>query len=165
MAPDHGDHAQGYLEKYSLMNLIKGFVIDRGTDWRLRGSVVAHSRAFPERTGGLAGTTRGFGKFLQYQLRPDSMLFNNTTRQLFYTPERTQCGRPISMTLGWHIGTAEDVRFFYKEGGCGGFHCMMRVYPPSGIATVVMTNATGFDVRGPMDAIDPRCLPSAERRP
>ena len=93
------------------------------------------------------------------------MLFNNTNRQLFYTPERTKDGTAIPLTLGWHIGAAEGVRFFYKEGGGGGFHCMMRVYPACGIATVVMTNATGFDVRGLLDAIDCRFLPSAERRP
>jgi hypothetical protein len=27
-------------------------------------------------------------------------------------------------------------RFLYKEGGGGGFHCLMRVYPVPGVATV-----------------------------
>jgi hypothetical protein len=58
------------------------------------------------------------------------------------------------MTLGWHIGSYEGARFFFKEGGGGGFHCMMRLYPASGVATVVMTNATGFDVRRLLDTID-----------
>lgn len=56
------------------------------------------------------------------------------------------------MTLGWHIGDLDRTRFFYKEGGGGGFHCMMRVYPGDGIGTVVMTNATGFGVRRLLDA-------------
>ena len=35
---------------------------------------------------------------------------------------------------------------------------MMRVYPGDGIGTVVMTNATGFDVRGLLDEIDARSI-------
>jgi hypothetical protein len=58
------------------------------------------------------------------------------------------------MTLGWHIGDLEGTRYYYKEGGGGGFHCMMRLYPEDGIGTVVMTNATGFDVRQLLDTLD-----------
>lgn len=58
------------------------------------------------------------------------------------------------MTLGWHIGDRDARRFFYKEGG-GGFHCMMRLYPGDGFGTVVMTNATGFDVAKLLDVTDP----------
>lgn len=58
------------------------------------------------------------------------------------------------MTLGWHVGERDGTRFFYKEGGGGGFHCMMRLYPSDGIGTVVMTNATGFDVRGLLETAD-----------
>ena len=35
-------------------------------------------------------------------------------------------GRPIPMTLGWHIGNG--TAYFFKEGGGGGFHSEMRVY-------------------------------------
>jgi hypothetical protein len=65
------------------------------------------------------------------------------------------------MTLGWHIGTLRGRRVLYKEGGGGGFHCMMRLYPDEGVGTVVMANATGLDVRRVLDEIDPQFLPSA----
>ena len=100
--------------------------------------------------GGLVGTASGFGKFLQDQLRERSVLLNDPTRHLFYAPQQTTRGTPVAMTLGWHIADLVGTRFFYKEGGGGGFHCMMRVYPGDGIGTVVMTNATGFDVRAPL---------------
>jgi len=58
------------------------------------------------------------------------------------------------MTLGWHLGALQGVNFLYKEGGGGGFHCMMRVYPASRVASVVMTNATGFDVGGLLNKLD-----------
>ena len=62
------------------------------------------------------------------------------------------------MTLGWHVGAAGGSPFFFKEGGGGGFHCMMRVYPAARIASVAMANATGVDVRGLLDRMDPLFL-------
>ena len=101
------------------------------------------------------GTATGFGKFLQDQLRPSSVLFDDATREHLYRPERLNDGREVEMTLGWHVGRAGSERFFFKEGGGGGFHTMMRVYPEAGIASVVLTNATTFDVRGLLDTVDP----------
>ena len=153
---DPAHHATGYLEKYSFMNLARGFLIDRNLigdysgQWlEIRGHYL-NGPAF----GGLVGNARGFGKFLQDQLRERSVLLNDTTRKLLYTPQRTMRGTPVAMTLGWHIGDLEGTRYYYKEGGGGGFHCMMRLYPEDGIGTVVMTNATGFDVRQLLDTLD-----------
>ena len=159
-SPNDGDSAKGYLEKYSLMNVLKSLLIDRaligsyeGRWLHIRGHYL-NGPAF----GGLVGTARGFGKFLQDQLHPQSRLFGATARQLLSTAARTTSGSEIAMTLGWHIGALDGARVLYKEGGGGGFHCMMRVYPSSGIATVVMTNATGFDVSGFLDRSDRRFL-------
>ena len=153
---DPAQHAVGYLEKYSLMNLAKPFLMDRALigdysgSWLEIRSHYVNGPAF----GGLVGSARGFGSFLQDQLRPRSALFNESTRRLFYSPQETNDGTLVAMTLGWHIGELDGARFFYKEGGGGGFHSLMRLYPAEGIGTVVMTNATGFDVRGLLDTID-----------
>ena len=153
---DPSRHATGYLEKYSFMNLAKRFLIDRDLIGDYSGrwlDIRSHYLNGPA-FGGLVGTARGFGTFLHDQLRERSVLLNATTRQLFHAPQQTTRGVPVAMTLGWHIGELDGMRFFYKEGGGGGFHCMMRVYPGDGIGTVVMTNATGFDVREILDTID-----------
>jgi hypothetical protein len=42
---------------------------------------------------------------------------------------------------------------------------MMRVYPASGIATVMMTNATGFDVGECLNTVDPQFLDVTVRHP
>jgi len=156
------DHAGGYLEKFSLMNLVKGWLIDsalvggyEGGRWLRIADHYPNGPAF----GGIVGTARGFAAFLQDQLRPHSRLFGDATRSLFYEPQRTRDGRSIAMTPGWHVGSVNGDRFFYKEGGGGGFHCMMRLYPATRLAAVVMTNATGFDVRRLMDTIDPKLQP------
>lgn len=153
---DPSHHATGYLEKYSLMNLARRFLIDRelvgeySGRWLAIRSHYLNGPAF----GGLVGTAGGFGKFLQDQLHRRSVLFNDLTRQLFYTQQQTTRGIPVPMTLGWHIGHNDGAAFFYKEGGGGGFRCMMRLYPGNGIGTVVMTNATGFDVRKLLNTVD-----------
>jgi CubicO group peptidase (beta-lactamase class C family) len=156
-------HATGYLEKYSLMNLAKGFLIDRELIGDYDGRWLRIQSHYPNGPafGGVVGTTRGFGTFLQDQLRPHSVLLSDTTRTLFYAPQQTRQGTPVAMTLGWHIGDIEGTRFFYKEGGGGGFHSMMRVYPASGVATVIMTNATGFDVGTCLNIVDPGFLRAA----
>jgi len=164
---DPAHHATGYLEKYSLMNLAKGFLIDRDLIGDYSGrwlEIQSHYLNGPA-FGGLVGTASGFAKFLQDQLRERSVLFNDTTRHLLYAQQQTVRGTPVAVTLGWHIGDLDGTRFFYKEGGGGGFHCMMRVYPGDEIGTVVMTNATGFDVRRLLDTIDASFIRSRQAQP
>lgn len=154
--PDSANHATGYLEKYSFLNLAKRLVVDGKFIGHYEGrwlEIVAHYVDGPA-FGGLVGTARGFGTFLQDQLRSRSKLFRDDTRALLYRSVRTTKGAEIPMTHGWHIESLDDARYFYKEGGGGGFHCMMRLYPERGIGTVAMTNATTFDVGALLDRLD-----------
>ena len=159
--PDPARHATGYLAKYSFMNLAKRlfidpeFIGDYEGRWLRIESHYLNGPAF----GGLVGTARGFGRFLQDQLRPKSVLFDEATRNLFYAPQRTTAGAPVPMTLGWHVADLRGVRFYYKEGGGGGFHDEMRIYPAQGVATIVMTNATGCDVKRCLNTVDRELLP------
>jgi len=154
--PDESRHANGYLKKYSLMNLVKGFVIDRrflGSyegHWLRLNSHYLNGPAF----GGLIGTSRGFSRFLQDQLRTESSLLVRESKRLLETRQTDGAGRPIPMTLGWHVGESHGAAYFFKEGGGGGFHCEMRVYPKRGIATVVLANSTNFSSTGFLDRID-----------
>lgn len=154
--PDEFRHANGYLKKYSLMNLVKGFVIDRtflGSyegHWLRLNSHYLNGPSF----GGLIGTARGFSRFLQDQLRAESSLLGLETKRLLETRQTDGAGRLIPMTLGWHVGETHGVAYFFKEGGGGGFHCEMRVYPTRGIATVVLANSTNFRSTGFLNRID-----------
>ena len=162
---DPANHATGYLEKYSVMNVVKRLLIDRKLIGHYSGrwlAIRSHCLNGPA-FGGLVGTAKGFGMFLQDQLRARSALFGDDTRRQFYAQQQTTRGTPVPMTLGWHIGNLNGQRFFYKENGGGGFHCMMRLYPCGRVGTVAMTNATGFDVRRLLDTIDPAFLPESGR--
>ena len=131
---------------------------DRSRNWSATtagaGSRSAAIISTVRRSAASSAAARAFGVFLQDQLRPYSALFNDATRALFCEPQQTTGGHPIAMTLGWHIGNLDGQRFFYKEGGGGGFHCMMRLYPTRGIGSVVMSNATSFDVANLLNTVD-----------
>lgn len=161
--PDPAHHASGYLEKYSFMNLAKGFLIDRALVGEYAGRWLRIEPHYPNGPafGGIVGTARGFARFLEDQLQPHSRLLDDATRALLYTVQRTTGGTAVPMTLGWHVGELNGMRFFYKEGGGGGFHAMMRVYPTQGVASVVMANATGFDVKRCQNAVDREFLRTA----
>jgi len=157
---DGTPHANGYLEKYSFMNLIKGLVIDPSYIGPYEGRwlrIEPHYLNGPA-FGGLVGSARGFAKFLLDQLQPGSAILDASGRALFYTQQQTTRGNPIPMTLGWHVGRLGRVPFFFKEGGGGGFHCEMRIYPAPGVGTVVMTNATAFNVKRCLNALDRQLL-------
>jgi CubicO group peptidase (beta-lactamase class C family) len=145
--PDPAQHANGYIAKYSLMNLVKGFVIDRKFlgeyegKWLLLKNHYLNGPAF----GGLLGAARGFSRFLQDQLRTESILIGQETKRLLETRQTDSAGKPIPMTLGWHIGEVDGAVYFFKEGGGGGFHSEMRLYPTKGIASVVMVNSAEFN--------------------
>ena len=156
------DHARGYLEKYSLMNVFARMFVDRqfigsySERWLELYPHYLNGAAF----GGLVGTAGGFAKFLQDQLGRHSMLFEASTRSEFYAQQQTTEGAAVPASLGWQVGTLKGTRVFYKEGGGGGFHCMMRLYPDCGVGTVVMTNATVFNVRRLLDTLDPLFFPA-----
>ena len=154
--------ASGYLEKYSFINAIKGWLIDRTLVGRYSGAwlhIHEHYLNGPA-FGGLVGSAGSFARFLQDQLRDQSRVLGDAGRRLFYEQQRTRDGRVIDMTLGWHVGATGRQRFYFKEGGGGGFHSLMRLYPERGIGTVLIANATRVDVHALLDQVDSR-LPRA----
>jgi CubicO group peptidase (beta-lactamase class C family) len=145
--PDASKHAKGYLKKYSLMNLIKGFLIDDKfigeyeSNWLHINDHHLNGPGF----GGLVITARGVAAFLRDQLKDSSVLMDKKTHELFFTRQKTTSGEFIDMTPGWHIGKLNETEYYFKEGGGGGYHAEMRIYPEQRIATVVIVNETSSD--------------------
>jgi len=158
---DRAEQASGYLERFSAINLMRPFLLDRRFTGEGAGRwlEIRPHRVNGPAFGGIVGSARGFATFLQDQLRGRSRVLGGRARALLYEPQRTPKGE-IPMTLGWHIGSLAAQRCYFKEGGGAGFHSMMRLYQAKGIATVLMTNATTFNVSKALDTVDALLLPA-----
>lgn len=116
-------HTRGYLRKYSMFNLLRRFFIGKefiGDDegrWLRINQHYLNGPAF----GGLIGTAHGFGRFLQDQLRPESVLFSPETKRQFEMQQTDGAGRAIAMTLGWHIRASRGQVIFSKRVAEAGF--------------------------------------------
>lgn len=127
--PGPEGRAHGYLEKYSLLNLVRPLLTDPGMAagyegrWLRIEDHYVNGPAF----GGAVGTATGFCKLVRH------------------------LGRHGDARLGW----TERGALVEKEGGGAGFHSLMRLCRVSQTGSVVMSNATGFDVHGFLDEAGP----------
>ncbi|MHA2062131.1 MAG: serine hydrolase domain-containing protein, partial [Candidatus Sifarchaeia archaeon] len=90
--PDSANHAKGYMAKdffIQFQNLVDEELIGEaeGT-WIHFKNHYLNGPAF----GGLVGSANSFSKFLQDQLRKESVLFSNETKTLFYTQQKNSAG-------------------------------------------------------------------------
>ena len=138
------------------MNLLKSFLIE-GTTWgEYEGSwlhinnVYLNGPAF----GGAIGSAKAFSRILQSLLSETSVLLGSNVKQHLYSQEKTNSGKEVDMTLGWHIGELNEMKYYFKEGGGAGFHSEMRIYPDANLASVLMVNRTSFNTRKQLSNLD-----------
>lgn len=137
-------HACGHLKRLSILGLLMPFmmsgdVLGKPARGRKRFKpVYMNGPAY----GGLIGTARAFGKFLQDQLQPESILFSNETKALFFSEQTDNRGRRVETTLGWHRGALLDTPYYGKPGGGPGFQSNLRLYPEKEIGSVWLANET-----------------------
>jgi D-alanyl-D-alanine carboxypeptidase len=155
ITPD-SNHAKGYLKKFTFLNLFKSFVMDSKyfgeyeDGWLHIENHYLNGPAF----GGIVSSAKAISAFLRDVLRSESVLFSAETKMLFLKQQKNNDGKYIEMSLGWHIKTFNNIKYYFKEGGGGGFHCEMRIYPSQNIASVVIANNTSFDAGGFLNDVD-----------
>ena len=66
------------------------------------------------------------------------------------------------MTLGWQVGDVEGSEYYFKEGGGGGYHCEMRIYPAQRLASLIMVNRTVFNSRKFLNTLDKEFVPASD---
>lgn len=153
---DRSRQAKGYLARRSFMNLLKRFLVDGKLIGKNEGRWVhildnyVNGPAF----GGLVATARGISVFLQDQLAERSVLLSPQTLRLLYSQQRAAEQGLVAMTLGWHIGKLDGYRYYYKEGGGGGYHGEMRIYPERNLGSVIMVNETSSSSVQSQDTAD-----------
>jgi len=157
-------HAQGYLPYWSFMNFLKGFLVDDEFIGERQGPWVHVRDSYVDGPayGGLVASARTLARLLQDLLADDSRLLGKQARALLFERQLGTGGKPVEMTLGWHVGELGGVAFLFKEGGGAGFHGEQRLYPAAGVASVVIANNASFDVKGFLGELDREFLQRVE---
>ena len=156
---DSHRHAAGYQKLLSPVGLFVYFTVNkRLLDSTDHGYLRFHPVYMDGPAyGGLICTASGLARFLQDTLRPSPRLFSSDTRELFFTPQHTNDGKPSGMTLGWRAGDLQGEPYFGKAGGGPGFESNARIYPRLGIGTVWLANHSGVnerDIHNLSDSLD-----------
>jgi CubicO group peptidase (beta-lactamase class C family) len=154
---DNKDHAKGYQKQASLTNLLLGFLIDKRKymdetegKWKPFKSYYLNGAPY----GGLIGSKRGFVKYIQELLKPDSRLISKDYKKLLFIENITSTGKPTGMCLSWYCGKLNGNKYFSHAGGGGGYYCEIRIYPELGIGSVIMFNRTGMTDQRFLDKAD-----------
>jgi D-alanyl-D-alanine carboxypeptidase len=151
------NQAVGYQKKWSLMNLLLGFFIDKskfmgeGTSvWKPYKPYYVNGASY----GGLIGTPFALVKYAQALLNEQTGLLNSESRKLLFTENLTREGEPTGMCLAWFRGMLNGQEYFSHAGGGGGYYCELRIYPKLGMGSVIMFNRTGVSDERFLDKVD-----------
>jgi CubicO group peptidase (beta-lactamase class C family) len=150
------NHAKGYLAAFSTMNVLKRLLLDRDVWGSYEGAWLRIRDVYPDGAsfGGAIGSAAAFSVLLRDLLKDGPVLLSKASKALLFEPAKSSSGRPVAMTLGWHIGRIEGQPYYFKEGGGAGFHCEMRMYPAQGLASVIMVNRTSFKSNAFLSRLD-----------
>ena len=150
-------HAKGYHKKWSFMNFVLGFLIDKSKymntekgKWNSFKDYYLNGASY----GGLIGTSNAFMIYLQELLKPNSKLISNEYKALLFKENLVNNNKPTKMCLSWFKGELNGNEYFTHAGGGGGYYCEIRIYPDLGIGSVVMFNRTGMKDERYLDKLD-----------
>lgn len=113
---------------------------DTTAGWKSFRPIYVNGAAY----GGLIGTPGAFISFAQDFLRPEGRLLSRAQRDEMFSENRLNNGKASGMCLGWFCSHLNGHRFVAHAGGGGGFYCELRVYPETGMGSILMTNRSGF---------------------
>ncbi|MFN7119868.1 MAG: serine hydrolase domain-containing protein [Saprospiraceae bacterium] len=104
--------------------------------------------------GGLIANAVGLQSFLRQLLHPTTSLLTSESRQLLFEEQRLANGKPSGKALGWFTGNLQGNSYVAHAGGGGGFYSEIRVYPTLGLASLLLTNVSGFSDQRRLDWFD-----------
>lgn len=154
---DKNTHAKGYQKRFSLLNGILGFFMDKSKfmgpsegKWKPFKDYYVNDASY----GGLVGNPDGFRKYIQELLKEDSKIISDEKKKLLFTENLTNSNKQTGMCLSWFKGTLKGQEYFAHAGGGGGFYCEIRIYPKINKGSVIMFNHTGVTDKRFLDKID-----------
>jgi CubicO group peptidase (beta-lactamase class C family) len=152
-----GDRATGYHPSRSLSSLLLGWLLDRrtftypaGPGWT--GFHPFYTNGLPY--GGLLASAESLAAYLRALLPGNATLLGEQSRRELFTGQLLRNGKPGGMALGWFTGKLGNHAYLHHAGGGGGFYCEARIYPDAGLASLLLTNKTGFSDARHLDRFD-----------
>lgn len=146
------DRATGYQEKWSFNGLAARFMVDG----RFIGETVDGSWALRPFTvdgapyGGLNGPADCLLHFARMILKDgegeNGRVLATSSVHAMLKPAPLRDGKPSAFGLAWRLGTIDGEPYAEHEGGGGGFHAELRLYPRKGYAVAVLANETSAPV-------------------
>jgi len=153
---DPSFHAKGYQKRWSLLNLVLGFLINKSNyvdqsegPWNSFRNFYVNCPSY----GGLIGSGSGFIPYLQELLRPDCRLISEESKRMLFTENITNKGKHTGMCLAWFKGELNRHTYFTHAGG-GFYYCEIRFYPELGKGSVIMFNRSGMSDERFLDKVD-----------
>ncbi len=150
-------HAVGYQKRFSFMNFLLGFLMDkkrfvnqREGKWISFNDMLLNGPSH----GGLIGTPTSFMRYVQDLLKPDGVLLSATYKSMLFTENQTNSKQATGMCLSWFKGQLKGNTYYSHAGGGAGYYCEIRIYPELGIGSVVMFNRTGMSDERALNEFD-----------
>jgi CubicO group peptidase (beta-lactamase class C family) len=154
---DAGKHAKGYIKRVSFSNMILGFFIDKSKymakaegRWKPFKNYYVNGTSY----GGLIGTSNAFVKYIQELLRPGCRLISGEFKKLLFTENFTTANKATGMCISWFSGKLNGKQYFSHAGGGGGYYCEIRIYPGTGLGSVITFNRTGMKDERFLNTVD-----------
>ena len=158
---DESVHAKGYQKKWSLLNFILGFFIDKSKfmgktegKWKPFNCYYVNGPSY----GGLIGKPMAFVKYIQEYLRTDSPLISADIKQSLFLENKVEKSGYSGMCLSWFKGQLNGKTFYTHAGGGGGYYCELRIYPEMDLGSVIFFNRTGTRDERYLDKLDRKYL-------
>lgn len=151
-------HAKGYLKKFSILNVVLGFMIDKAKflDNISEGKWISFKDNYVNGAshGGLIGTSNAFVCYIQELLKPNGKLITDNYKKKLFIENYTNRNKATGMCLSWFKGQLNGHQYFTHVGGGGGFYCEIRMYPDKGKGSVLLFNRTGIRDERFLDRLD-----------
>ena len=148
LVSDDTYYARGYQKRFTLLNGILGFFIDKkkfttkssNPNWIKFNKYYISGRAY----GGLIANAYSLNIFIRTLFKPHSILLSDEWKSKLLTKQKVQSGKEVDMTLGWFTGRLDGLDYYAHAGAGGGYYCEMRAYPDKNLVTSVMFNRSGI---------------------
>jgi CubicO group peptidase (beta-lactamase class C family) len=152
---DYGEDARPYFKRSELLvGFLARFVL-KGARLRRQGAWVGLDNRFyfnAPAHGGIITSAESYAEGFRELLGPGSRLLGEPARARLFT-EQVRSGR-TAFALAWSVGELDGRPYYGHRGGGLGYVAEVRLYPESGLGSILLMNRTSPSRRVSLDVLD-----------